>query len=130
MGCYHWVPQSDLFMGLPAGGLVKKPYTGVIPKYVFSELGGEILAGSLRNTQSRLEAPSMLWYSDIEVVRLGRGAVLFCQYRVFENIADNPLAARWCITCSHAGRLIIIGEPDRGQPMEEQIIQLPTKINP
>lgn len=94
MGCYHWAPQSDLFAGLPAGGLVKKPYTGLIPKYVLSEMGGQILAGSLRNTQSRQEAPNMLWFSDIEVVRLGRGVVLFCQYRVFENLADNPLAAR------------------------------------
>ena len=107
MGCYHWVPRSDLFAGLPAGGLVKKPYTGFIPKYVFSEMGGEILAGSLRNTQSRQEAPSMLWYSDIEVVRLGKGAVLFCQYRVFEHMVDNPLAARMAYNLlAYAGRLV------------------------
>jgi len=57
-------------------------------------MGGEVLAGSLRNTQSRQEAPGMLWYSDIEAVRCGRGAILFCQYRVFENQEKNPLAAR------------------------------------
>jgi hypothetical protein len=94
MGCYHWAPQSDLFSGLPAGGLVKKPYAGVIPKYVLSEMGGEVLAGSLRNTQSRLEAPSMIWYSDIEAVRFGKGAVVFCQYRVFEYLAEDQVAAR------------------------------------
>ncbi len=106
MGCYHWAPQSDLFAGMPAGGLVKKPYNGIIPKYVFSEMGGEILAGSLRNTQSRQEAPRMLWYSDIEVVRLGKGAVIFCQYRVFENMTDNPLAARMAYNLlAYANRL-------------------------
>ena len=106
MGCYHWAPQSDLFSGLPAGGLVKKPYTGIIPKYVLSEMGGEILAGSLRNTQSRQEAPSMLWYSDIEVVCLGKGAVIFYQYRVFENLVDNPLAARMAYNLlAYASRL-------------------------
>ncbi len=107
MGCYHWVPQSSLFTGLPAGGLAKKPYTNVIPKYVLSELGGETLAGSLRNTQSRLEAPRMLWYSDIEAVRLGKGTVVFCQYRVFEPIDSDPLAGRLAFNLlAYAGQLL------------------------
>lgn len=94
MGCYHWIPNSDLFSGLPAGCLAKKPYSSVIPKYVLSELGGEIHAGSLRNTQSRQDAPSMLWYSDIELISYGKGSILFCQYRVFDHIDENPLASR------------------------------------
>ena len=94
MGCSHWIPDSDLFSGLPAGGLAKKPYAEFIPKYVFSEMGGEVLAGSLRNTQSRQEAPSMLWYSDIEAVRLGKGLILLCQYRIFGCLDRDPLAAR------------------------------------
>ena len=107
MGCYHWMPQSSLFMGLPAGGLAKQPYTSVIPKYVLSEMGGEILAGSLRNTQSRLEAPRMLWYSDIEAVRLGKGTILFCQYRVFETINSDPLAGRLVFNLlAYAGQLL------------------------
>ena len=94
MGCYHWIPDSDLFSKLPAGGLAKRPYAEVIPKYVLSELGGEVLAGSLRNTQSRQEAPAMLWYSDIEAIRFGKGSILLCQYRVFEHLDRDPLAAR------------------------------------
>ncbi len=94
MGCYHWAPQSSLFSGLPAGGFVKTPYSRVIPKYVLSEMGGEVLAGSLRNTQSRLEAPRMLWYSDIEAVPYGKGLLLFSQYRAFEHLEDDPVAAR------------------------------------
>ncbi|HLC35844.1 MAG TPA: hypothetical protein VJJ70_12725 [Anaerolineales bacterium] len=38
MGCYHWVPASDLFDGLPTEGL----------------------AGSLRDTQTRHETPRAL----------------------------------------------------------------------
>jgi hypothetical protein len=94
MGCYHWVPRSDLFAGMPAGGLAKQPYTGILPKYGFSELGGEVLAGSLRNTQSRLEPPAMVWYSDVEAVRLGQGTVIFCQYRIFNQMGEHPLADR------------------------------------
>jgi hypothetical protein len=94
MGCYHWVPISEIFSGLPAGGLATTPYTDILPKYVLSELGGEILAGSLRNTQSRLEAPAMLWYSDIETLPLGKGMLLFCQYRAFESPGGDPVAER------------------------------------
>ena len=67
----------------------------VLPWYVMSELGGEVLAGSLRNTQTLQQVePSILWYSDVEVVRLGAGAIIFCQYRVFEQAHTQPLAAR------------------------------------
>jgi hypothetical protein len=79
MGCYHWVPQSDLFAGLPAGGLAREAYVDVLPWYVMSELGGEVLAGSLRNTQTRREPPAILWYSDIEALRFGAGVLFFSQ---------------------------------------------------
>jgi hypothetical protein len=94
MGCYHWIPDSDLFAGLPAGGLAREAYVDVLPWYVMSELGGEVLAGSLRNTQTRREPPAILWYSDIEALRFGEGALLFCQYRIFGQVDANPLAAR------------------------------------
>jgi hypothetical protein len=66
----------------------------VLPWYGLVEQGGEVLAGSLRNTQTRQEAPRILWYSDIEAVRLGRGELIFCQYRLFEHAHEQPLAAR------------------------------------
>jgi hypothetical protein len=94
MGCYHWIPESPLFAGLPAGGLAGEAYVDVLPRYALSEQGGDILAGSLRNTQTRLEPPAILWYSDVEAVRFGKGALLFCQYRVFDKGNANPLAAR------------------------------------
>jgi len=94
MGCYHWIPASPLFASLPAPGLAGEPYADVLPRYVLSEQGGDILAGSLRNTQSRLEPPAILWYSDIEAVPFGRGRLIFCQYRVFDQETPNPLAAR------------------------------------
>jgi hypothetical protein len=94
IGCYHWVPDSPIFAGLPNRGLAMKPYAEVLPKYVLSELGGDVQAGSLRNTQTRVEPPAMLWYSDIEVVRLGKGSIVFCQYRAFEKIDGDPVASR------------------------------------
>ncbi len=66
----------------------------VLPRYVMSELGGEVLAGSLRNTQTRQEPPAMIWYSDIEKIPLGKGQLIFCQYQVFDTLAQNPLADR------------------------------------
>jgi len=94
IGCYHWVPDSPIFIGLPSGGLAMKRYTEVLPKYVLFELGGEVQAGSLRNTQTREEPPSMLWYSDIEALRFGKGSIIFCQYRAFEKIDGDPVASR------------------------------------
>lgn len=94
MGCYHWAPASPLFAGLPAGGLAGEPFVDVLPRYVLSEQGGDTLAGSLRNTQTRLEPPAILWYSDVEAVRMGKGTLVFCQYRVFDQDSCNPLAAR------------------------------------
>ena len=94
MGCYHWAPVSELFAGLPAGGLAGATYVDVLPWYVLSELGGEVLAGSFRNSMTRIEAPRVLWYSDVEVVPHGSGEVIFCQYRIFEQAGAHPLAAR------------------------------------
>ncbi len=94
IGCYHWVPDSDLFSGLPCGGLAMGPYTEIMPKYVLSEMGGDIQAGSIRSNQFPEDPRGMLWFSDIELLRYGRGALVFCQYRVFEKIDRDPLASR------------------------------------
>ncbi|MCL6432442.1 MAG: hypothetical protein K6V36_16535, partial [Anaerolineae bacterium] len=92
MGCYHWVPASGLFAGLPAGGLAGEAYVDVLPWYVMSELGGRVLAGCLRNTMTRFEPPAILWYSDIEVLPYGRGTLVFCQYRIFDKAHVHPVA--------------------------------------
>jgi hypothetical protein len=92
MGCYHWVPASPLFSGLPSGGLAGEAYVNVRPRYVMSELGGEVLAGSFNNSQTRLEAPAILWYSDIERISLGKGSLVFCQYLLFDAALADPLA--------------------------------------
>jgi hypothetical protein len=95
LGCYHWQPASTLFAGLPAGGLAGATYVDVLPWYVLNELGGEVLAGSLRHTQTLQDpVPRFLWHSDIELVRLGTGVLIFCQYRVFEQAHRHALAAR------------------------------------
>jgi hypothetical protein len=94
MGCYHWMPAADLFEGLPAGGLAGEWYADVLPHYVMSELGGQVLAGSFRNTQTRREAPAMIWYSDVEAIPFGKGTLIFCQYRLFDRVGGNPLADR------------------------------------
>ncbi len=92
MGCYHWIPVSPLFSGLPCGGLAGEAYVNVRPHYVMSELGGEVLAGSFNNSQTRLEAPDILWYSDIERITLGKGCLFFCQYLIFDTPIADPLA--------------------------------------
>jgi hypothetical protein len=107
MGCYHWIAASPLFAGLPAGGLAGEAYTSVLPHYILTEQGGDVLAGSLRNTNSRFEKPAMLWYSDVEAVAYGKGTLLFCQYRVFDQATTNPLAAR--LLCN------LIGVATRGK---------------
>jgi hypothetical protein len=94
MGCYHWIPAGGMFEGLPAGGLAGEAYADVLPHYVMSEMGGRVYAGSFRNTQTRREAPAMIWYSDIEAISFGGGKLLFCQYRLFDRAAGNPLAGR------------------------------------
>jgi hypothetical protein len=35
-----------MFAGLPAGGLADAVYADMLPRYVLSELGGEVLAGA------------------------------------------------------------------------------------
>ncbi|MGH2562581.1 MAG: glycoside hydrolase family 2 TIM barrel-domain containing protein, partial [Thermomicrobiales bacterium] len=94
MGCYHWQPASDLFAGLPAGGLAGEAYADVLPRYILSELGGEVLAGSFRNTETRHDVAKMLWFSDVEAVAHGRGRLMFCQYRVFTEPGRDSLADR------------------------------------
>jgi hypothetical protein len=94
MGCYHWIPASDLFAGLPAGGLAGHEYIDVVPRWALTELGGEVLAGSFQNSQTRRDVPRALWFSDVEIVPHGAGELIFCQYRVFDPAPTHPLAAR------------------------------------
>jgi hypothetical protein len=94
MGCYHWIPASRLFSGLPRQGLAGEAYVNVRPRYVMGELGGEVLAGSFSNSQTRQEAPAILWYSDIERIILGKGCLVFCQYLIFDTPRADPLANR------------------------------------
>jgi beta-galactosidase len=94
MGCYHWTPESDLFRGVPAGGFAGEPFAGLLPRHVMSELGGKVLAGSFRNTQTRQAPPAMLWYSDIEQVPFAQGSLTFCQYNIFDSSHPHPIAAR------------------------------------
>lgn len=104
MPCYHWIPPSSLFEGLPAGDLAGEVYADVLPWYVPLELGGEVLAGSFRNTQSRLESPRMLWYGDIEGLSIGKGKLILCQYRLADRVA-NPLAAKLLCNLINYARL-------------------------
>jgi hypothetical protein len=95
MGRYHWQPENDLFAGLPAGGLAGEAYVDVLPRYVLTELGGEVLAGAFRNTEIRVDGVAkMLWYSEVETVEHGVGRLIFCQYRIFDRDDRDPLRAR------------------------------------
>lgn len=44
IGSYHWIPDSDLFDGLPVGGLAGAAYVDVLLWYGLLEQGGEVLA--------------------------------------------------------------------------------------
>ena len=90
LGCYHWQPESELFAGLPAGGLGGEVYADVLPRYVLSELGGEVLAGSFKGTEPTAHDPRFHWFSDVEVVERGRGRLIFCQYRIFTEPGREP----------------------------------------
>src|SRR6185295_8614603 len=92
MGCYHWIPDGPLFSELPGGGRAGEAYVNVRPQYVMSELGGDVLAGSFNNSQTRLDAPTILWYSDIEKITVGKGRLVFCQYLIFDTPLADPLA--------------------------------------
>jgi hypothetical protein len=75
-------------------GLAGEVYAEVLPRYVLHELGGDVLAGTIRSTQTRREDPKMLWSSDIEIVEHGQGRLIFCQYRVFDPGCDDPVGMR------------------------------------
>jgi hypothetical protein len=91
LGCYHWTTDSPLFTGLPAGGLAGEVYAGIVPRYVLPEHGGQLLAGSISNTQTRVTAPAMTWHADVEVVPHGDGQIIFCQYRIFDDDLADPV---------------------------------------
>jgi hypothetical protein len=94
MGCHHWIPQSLINEPLVTNPIADDKFTGILPRYALLENGGEVLAGSFQNAKSHREPIGMVWYSDIEKVPLGRGAVVFCQYPIFDSLVDHPLAIR------------------------------------
>jgi hypothetical protein len=95
MGCHHWLPQTELSEGLPtSGGLVSELFADIMPRYVLPELGGTVLAGSVRCTQFREMPREIQWRSDIEKLPFGKGRLVFCQYRLFEQAYAHPVASR------------------------------------
>jgi beta-galactosidase len=93
LGCHHWLPRTGLTANLPsAGGLAGEAYSGILPRYVLSELGGTVLAGSIRCSQDPFSSKKISWRSDIELVPFGKGKIIFCQYRIFEPSFPHPVA--------------------------------------
>jgi hypothetical protein len=94
MGCHHWFPQGLVNEPLVTNPVADEKFLGITPRYAMLENGGEVFAGSFQNARSSKEPVGMLWYSDIEKVTLGRGAVVFCQYDIFRTIKEHPFSAR------------------------------------
>jgi beta-galactosidase len=94
IGCYHWIPNYSPFEGLPSGGFAGEAYIDLQPHYSLREIGGEIMAGAIRSKHT-VDGPSeFIWYSDIESLSFGRGKLIFCQYRIFDNLASHPISRR------------------------------------
>ena len=94
IGCHHWLPKTDLTEGIPtSGGLVSEAFADILPRYGLAELGGTVLAGSIRCVQERDALKEICWRSDIEQVFFGKGKLIFCQYRIFEQANPHPIAA-------------------------------------
>lgn len=94
LGCHHWLPKTGLTANLPsAGGLAGEAYTDILPRYILTELGGTLLAGSIRSSQDPFAPKMISWRSDIEQVSFGKGKIIFCQYRIFEPGFSHPVAA-------------------------------------
>jgi hypothetical protein len=91
-GCYHWIPDAPLFQSLPAGNMAGEEWVDVLPHYVLAGMGGQILAGSFTTTTQRTEEKHVLWFSDAEIVRAGKGKIIFCQLRIFNQNPDQPMA--------------------------------------
>lgn len=95
MGCHHWLPETELTEGLStSGGLASELFADILPRYVLAELGGTVFAGSIRCSEKREFPKEILWRSDIEQVSFGKGKLVFCQYRLFEQAYAHPVASR------------------------------------
>jgi beta-galactosidase len=94
IGCYHWIPTYSPFEGLPNSGFAGEAYIDLQPHYSFREIGGEIMAGAIRSKYTVDGASEFFWYSDIESLPFGRGKLIFCQYRIFDNLASHPISRR------------------------------------
>jgi len=95
MGYYHYIKLCPIFSGLPANGLAGQPYAEIIPIYSLNELSDRVWAGAFRNHKRlRSEPFGFFWYADIQEVPMGRGRILFCQYRIWDRIGIDPIADR------------------------------------
>lgn len=91
-GFYHWIPGSRLFKGLPAGCIAGEEYIDVLPHYVLGEMGGEVYSGSFTTTTNIRQEKHVLWHNDIESINTGKGKIIFCQYRLFNQKPGHPVA--------------------------------------
>jgi len=92
IGCYHWIPGSRLFKGLPVGGIAGEAHVDVLPHYVLDEMGGKVLSGSFRTTWNRDQQKDVLWYSDVESIAISTGRIIFCQQLILNQNPDHPVA--------------------------------------
>ncbi len=54
-----------------------------------------------------MNGPSKIeWYSDIEIVPLGQGKLVFCQYRNFDCYAFDPVAGQLVYNLLRQGSML------------------------
>lgn len=92
VGCFHYVRSSAPFRDLPADCLIGEPYAPVAPRYSLNELGGVVYAGAFTSNRDAAGHPGFVWWADMQSLPLGRGLLVFCQYRLVERLGQDPVA--------------------------------------
>ncbi|EMI43683.1 glycoside hydrolase family 2 protein [Rhodopirellula sp. SWK7] len=95
----HLVQNHPVFEGLPSGGMMREIYENVWATQTLRDLAGETIVASIGfkwfsgDHKLHYSGPSESWWgSDLAIVPIGKGRIVFSQLRIIENLGADPVA--------------------------------------
>jgi hypothetical protein len=85
----HWIRDHELTSGLPSNLVLDQRYAEVLPRFLLDKPNNEAIAGAVV-----IHYFQPKWFPSLVVAPVEKGHILFCQFRLFENLGKDPVADR------------------------------------
>jgi hypothetical protein len=85
----HWIRDHELTSGLPSNLVLDQRYAEVLPRFLLDKPDNEAIGGAVV-----IHYFQPKWFPSLVVAPVEKGHIIFCQFRLFENLGKDPVADR------------------------------------